>query len=110
LYNKIICGFKKCSISNALSSKENSALRGKQESVTDHYHHMTTYSRYNMQNKSLLAVQMNLFPTNCTTKFAYPHMGNNFNMFQLFLIAILWEKKHTHTYEVYVEYKHNSNT
>jgi len=41
---------------------------------------------------------MNLFPTNCTTKFTYPHMGDYFDMFQLFLIAILWEKKYTHIY------------
>lgn len=76
LHNKIIRGFKKCSISNALSSKEKSALRGKQGSVTVHHHHMTTYSRCNMQNNSLLAVQMNLIPTNCTTKFTYSYMGD----------------------------------
>jgi hypothetical protein len=105
LHNKIIRGFKKCSISNALSSKKNSALRGKWGSVADHCHHVT-YSRCNMQNKCLLAAQMNLFPTNYTTKFTYPYMGDYFNMFQLFLIAILWEharthaRTHTHTWSV----------
>jgi len=97
LHNKIIRGFKKYSISIALDSKENGALEGKQGSLTDHYHHMTTYSRCNMQNKSLLAAQINLFPTNCTTKFTYLHTGDYY-MFQLFLIAIVWEKKYTHTH------------
>lgn len=32
---------------------------------------------------------INLVPTNCTTKFTYPHMGENSNMFWPFLIATL---------------------
>jgi hypothetical protein len=30
-----------------------------------------------------------IFPTNVTTKFTYPHMGDYSNMFRLFLIVIL---------------------
>ena len=42
---------------------------------------------------------INLVPTNCTTKFTYPHMGENSNMFWPFLIATL--KQYWHACDIY---------